>query len=223
MSTANVGKANLSYVCGVHPQFFSQQFRSASLRPMTQRAKPDLEVSEVVAMSSLRQLWNRLLSLEARPESVALGFSLGVFLGFTPLFGLKTLLALLLASLFRSSKLAAFLGVTVHDVLLPFIPVLLRAEYQLGYWCLSNPHHFAPKLHLGLVDLHAALSWSSIFTTTKPLLIGSVILGFPIAAVSYFAVRAILSRITRTRLALAPAGLQSRVVPARTAVSFRAW
>jgi uncharacterized protein (DUF2062 family) len=149
-------------------------------------------------MPSLRQLWNRLLSLEARPESVALGFALGVFLGFTPLFGLKTLLVLLLATLFRCSKLAAFLGVTVHDVLLPFIPVLLRAEYQLGYWCLSNPHHFAPKWHPGHIQLHAALSWSSIFTTTKPLLIGSVILGFPIAAASYLAVRGVLSRVANT-------------------------
>jgi uncharacterized protein (DUF2062 family) len=182
---------------------------SASLWPMTRRAKPDLEVSEVVAMPSLRQQWNRLLSLEARPESVALGFAVGLFLGVTPLFGLKTLLALLLASLFRSSKTAAFLGVTVHDVLLPFIPVLLRAEYQLGYWCLSSPHHFAPKWHLGHVQLHAALSWSSIFTTTKPLLIGSIILGIPIAAVSYFAVRAMLSRIATARLPIASAGQRS--------------
>lgn len=161
-------------------------------------------------MQLLRQQWNRLLSLEARPESVALGFAIGVFLGFTPLFGLKTLLALLFATLFRCSKLAAFIGGTLHDVLWPFVPFLLRAEYQLGYWCLSNPHHFAPKLHLGHVQLHAALSWSSIFTSTKPLLIGSVILGLPTAAVSYFAICAMLSRIARTRLAIAPAGLQSR-------------
>lgn len=188
---------------------------------MTQRAKWDLDVSEIVAMSSLRQYWDRLTSLEARPESVALGFAIGVFLGFTPLFGLKTLIALLLAALFRSSKLAAFLGGTVHDVLWPFIPVLLRAEYQIGYWCLSNPHHFGPKLHLGQVHLHAALSWPKILATTEPLLIGSIILGIPIAAVSYFAVRAMLSRIARTRLAVAPAGLPSRALPARTAVSFR--
>ena len=159
-------------------------------------------------MSSLRQHWDRLISLEARPESVPRGYAIGVFLGFTPLFGLKTLIALLLASLFRSSKLAAFLGGTVHDVLWPFMPVLLRAEYQLGYWCLSNPHHFAPKLHLGHVQLHAALSWSSVFTTTKPLLVGSLILGIPIAAVSYFAVRAMLTRIARTRFAIAPPGMQ---------------
>lgn len=159
-------------------------------------------------MSPLRQQWNRLLSLEARPESVALGFAIGVFLGFTPLFGLKTLLALLVASLFRSSKVAGFIGVTVHDVLLPFMPVLLRTEYQLGYWCLSQPHHFAPKLHLGQIHLHAALSWSSIFTTTKPLLIGSVILGLPIAGIFYFAVRAMLSRIAKTRFAIAPPGMQ---------------
>lgn len=171
-------------------------------------------------MSPLRQYWDRLASLEARPESVALGLAIGVFLGFSPLLGLKTLLALLLASLFRSSKLAAFLGVTVHDVLWPFIPMLLRAEYQLGYWCLNDPHHFPPKLHLGQVHLHA-FSWSRISTTIEPLLAGSVILGLPIAAVSYFAVRAMLSRIARTRVAIAPAGLPSRALPARTAMSFR--
>lgn len=158
-------------------------------------------------MSSLRQQWNRLLSLEARPESVALGFAMGVLLGFTPLFGLKTLVALLLATLFRCSKLAAFIGVTLHDALWPLLPVLLRAEYQLGYWCLSHPHHFAPKLHFGQIHLHA-LSWSSIFTTTKPLLIGSVILGLPIAGIFYFAVRAMLSRIAKTRFAITPPGMQ---------------
>jgi hypothetical protein len=150
-------------------------------------------------MLSIRQQLYRLLSPEARPESVALGFALGLFLGFTPLFGLKTLLALLLAMLFRCSKLAAVIGCTLHDVLWPFAPFLLRAEYQLGYWCLSSPHHFAPTLHLGHVQLHAALSWSSIFTTAKPLLIGSAILGTPIAAVSYFAIRTMLSRMASTR------------------------
>ena len=147
----------------------------------------------MVTMPSLRQQWNRLLSVKAPPESVALGFALGVFLGFTPLFGLKTLLALLLAILFRCSKLAAVLGGTLHDVLWPFVPFLLRTEYQIGYWCLSDPHHFPPKLHLGLAQLHAGLSWSSVFTTTRPLLVGSVILGFPVAVISYFAVRKLLS------------------------------
>lgn len=172
-------------------------------------------------MSSLRQYWDRLTSLEGRPESVALGFAIGVFLGFTPLFGLKTLIAVLLASLFRSSKLAAFLGGTVHDLLWPFIPVLLRAEYQLGYWCLNNPHHFAPKFHLGQVHLHGAFIWPRISTTIEPLLLGSVILGLPTAAVSYFAVCTMLSRIARPRLAIAPSGLQSRALSPRTAVSFR--
>jgi uncharacterized protein (DUF2062 family) len=133
----------------------------------------------------------------------------------------KTPLALLVASLFRSSKLAAFLGVTVHDVLWPLIPVLLRAEYQLGYWCLNNPHHFPPRLHLGQVHFHVAFSWSRISTSIEPLLVGSVILGVPIAAVSYFAVRATLSRIARTHLAIAATGLQSSALPARTAMPFR--
>jgi len=142
--------------------------------------------------------WHRLASIEATPTAIALGFSIGIFLGFTPLFGLKTLLALGFAFLFRASKLAAVVGVTLHDVILPFMPMVLRLEYQLGFWCLSHPHHFAPKLHLmhmnHRVNLQAALSWTTFFTTTTPLLIGSVIIGLPLAAISFVVLRAILQR-----------------------------
>jgi len=142
----------------------------------------------------IRTHWRRVATVEAPPTAIALGFAIGIFLGFTPLFGLKTLLALGVAVLFRVSKLAAVFGVTLHDVLLPFMPMVLRLEYQLGYWCLSHPHHFAPKLHLNRLHLHAALSWTTIFTTTTPLLIGSVIIGLPLAAVSFLILRAILLR-----------------------------
>ena len=144
-------------------------------------------------MKPLREILDRLSSVEASPDSVAFGFALGIFLGFTPLIGLKTLLALLIAWVFRCSKLAAFIGVTVHDLVWPFVPVLLRAEYQIGYWYLSHPHHFAPRLHLALHDLHPALDWSTALTTARPLLIGSMALGLPIAALSYAAVRTALS------------------------------
>jgi len=139
--------------------------------------------------------WRRLTAIPASPTSVALGFAIGVFLGFTPLFGLKTLLALGFALLFGASKLAAVFGVTLHDVILPFMPMVLRLEYQIGYWCVSHPHHLPPKLHLDHhLHLHEALSWTKIFTTTTPLLIGSVIIGLPIAAASFFLVRFILVR-----------------------------
>lgn len=150
-----------------------------------------------IAKNFIRQHWRQLTAIKAPPESVALGFALGVFLGFTPFFGLKTLLALLLAWLLRSNKLAAFLGVTLHDVLLPFMPALLRLEYQLGYWSLNSPHHFAPKMHLRHEHLHAPLHWTAVFASAKPLLVGSIIVGLPLAFASYFIVRSVLSKTKR--------------------------
>jgi len=67
------------------------------------------------------RLWRyggKLFVIKDTPQSIALGAAIGVFLGFTPLFGLKTLLALLLAALFRVNKIAAVVAVSLHDLLI---------------------------------------------------------------------------------------------------------
>ena len=79
---------------------------------------------------------------------LAIGVAAVVFWGFVPLVGLKTLLALGCARLLRGSMVAAVITVTLHDVLLPVAPLLLRWEYDLGYWLLSHPHAFPPSLQL---------------------------------------------------------------------------
>ena len=132
----------------------------------------------------------RLHAITDTPHSIALGFSLGTFLGFIPLFGLKTLLSVLLAWLFRANKIAAVIGVTLHDLVLPFTPLLLRLEYQIGFWLLSHPHRFAPKLRLhGRHDLQSLLSWTKMLTTAAPLLLGSVVLGALFAVIGYLILR----------------------------------
>ena len=74
---------------------------------------------------------------------------------------------------------------TLHDVLLPFTPFLLRLEYQIGYWLLSNPHHFAPKMRLQHNRLHDVLSWTNMLKTGGPLLLGAAVTGALIGALSY--------------------------------------
>ena len=80
-------------------------------------------------------------------DAVARGFALGVGLGFTPLFGLKTLLAMVLAPLLRGNRMAAIVGTTIHDVTLPLMPALLRLEYDLGFGSCSariaGPPHYS--------------------------------------------------------------------------------
>src|SRR5260221_110717 len=93
-------------------------------------------------------LWRRLLELRDTPHAIAGGIGIGVFFGFSPLFGVKTLLSLATAWLTRCSKIAAVIAVSLHDVVWPFLPFLLRIQYDIGYWILSNPHELPPKIAL---------------------------------------------------------------------------
>jgi hypothetical protein len=103
----------------------------------------------------------------------------------TPLFGLKTLLALLLAPAVRGNRTAAVLGTTVHDVALPFAPALLRLEYDLGYWLLQRPHHWPAAINLHQLHPHDWLSWTTFLTTAPALLIGSLVVALPSAFAAY--------------------------------------
>src|SRR2546421_5897230 len=80
----------------------------------------------------------KLLAIRDTPEAIAGGVAIGIFFGFMPLFGLKTLLAILCAWLTRSNILAAVLAGTLHDVILPFMPVIYWWEYKMGYWLIYH-------------------------------------------------------------------------------------
>src|SRR2546421_12854227 len=85
----------------------------------------------------------RLLAIRDTPEAIAGGVAIGIFFGFTPLLGLKTLSAMFFAWLTRSNILAAALAATMHDVALPLMPVIYGWEYFAGFWVLN--HHWPSK------------------------------------------------------------------------------
>jgi uncharacterized protein len=136
----------------------------------------------------------KLFTIEDSPESVARGLALGILIGFTPLFGLKTLLTLLLAVLLRGNKIAAVIGVAVHDLVLPFLPLLLHAEYEVGYWLLSRPHHWPQHFHHTHLRPHEWLSWTTFLHVGAPLLLGSLVLAAPVSLFGYVMTRYALSR-----------------------------
>jgi uncharacterized protein (DUF2062 family) len=144
-----------------------------------------------------REQWDRLVHLKDKPHAVAVGASVGVFFGFIPLVGLKTLLAIGSTRLLRGSVIAAAIAVTLHDVILPFMPLLLRWEYDLGYWLLHHPHELPPHLHLHEHSPLVWLHWSSFFTVGRPLLLGALIIAVPSAVVTYFLVLKLLARSSR--------------------------
>lgn len=144
----------------------------------------------------------KLLAIRDTPQAIAGGVAIGIFLGFTPLWGLKTLLSILFAWVTGSNILAAVIAGQLHDVIIPFMPLIWRFEYEMGYWILSNPHQFPPHIHHSFrewVQMFLFGSWRErmntlLFGVGRPWLVGSVVFGAPLAVVSYFLTRTLVAR-----------------------------
>ena len=137
-----------------------------------------------------------LMTLPDTPHSIALGAAIGMFFGFTPLFGMKTLLSLAGAWLLKGNKIAAFISVTLHDIILPFWPAIFLWEYRMGMWTLHRRVPQRPGFrHVALSDY---MEWTTFFTVGQPLLAGSLFLALPAAVVVYFGLRAVLIRARKT-------------------------
>jgi uncharacterized protein len=148
----------------------------------------------------VKRMIERLHEIRDAPHAVAGGVAVGIFWGFSPLTGFKTLLSLGTAWVFRFSRIAAVIAVSLHDILLPLWPVILRWEYQVGYWIFSHPHHFPPSL-----DRHH-LHWSNLFSASMATVLwttcaGAAVIGLPIALVTYWATLMLLARYEARRQA----------------------
>jgi uncharacterized protein (DUF2062 family) len=166
---------------------------------------------------NLRKWWQehslKLLAIRDTPQAIAGGIAIGIFFGFTPLFGLKTVGAIFFAWVTRSNILAAVLATTLHDLLLPLMPFIYVWEYQIGHWILNGewPQRI-PRMHLSLREWR---NWITFLTSTvgKPMLVGSVICGLPMALVSMIVSKGIVARHQRKRLLAASAPPREGTIP----------
>jgi uncharacterized protein len=138
------------------------------------------------------------------PHAIAGGVAIGTVFAFTPLIGLKTLLALLVAWLFRCSKLSAVMAVTLHDILLPLGPFILRWQFQIGFFLTSHPHHLPPKFSPKHFHIDDFVFWRSGHLAKTlhvfwPTFIGSLVIGVPISVAMYFLVLEIVTRAQAKR------------------------
>lgn len=151
--------------------------------------------------------FHELLDAKDAPHSVAGGTAIGVFFGFIPIFGLKTLTAMGVSMITRCSVVASVIGVSMHDILLPVWPLILRFQFQVGFWLMSNPHHFAPRLTKGDFKISEIFQWDNFLDIGLPLLIGGVVFAIPFTLVSYGVVLVVMKwrqKRRATRVAPAP-------------------
>jgi uncharacterized protein (DUF2062 family) len=141
----------------------------------------------------------KLLAIRDTPEAIAGGVAIGIFFGFTPLFGVRLWVAIFLAWLTRCNILAAVFATALHDIILPLMPVVYLWQYKVGFWLLNSPHRLPPPLHKAPWESHQWRSWTTIYTVGKDTLLGSVVCMFPIAVGSFFFTKGLIARHQRKK------------------------
>ena len=85
-----------------------------------------------------RAAFRRLLAIDDPPERTALAFSIGVFIAFSPFLGLHTIMATVVAFLFRFNKIAIYTGTFINNPIFTLIPIII-ASYAVGAFILGRP------------------------------------------------------------------------------------
>jgi uncharacterized protein (TIGR03546 family) len=126
-----------------------------------------------------KEMWKKriktILTLDSHPGHISAGFAVGVFIGFTPFYGVHFLMAIAAAFVFRLNKVTCLTGTWVNN---PFtvVPVTVLS-YKLGRILLGMP----PK------DITIkGLDWQFVKSHAASLILGSSIFGFVVAVFSYF-------------------------------------
>ena len=129
----------------------------------------------MINIDKIKLQFKKILSLDAHPGHISAGFAVGVFISFTPFFGLHTPLAIALAFVFRLNKVTCVTGAWVNTPL-TMVPVLV-ASYKLGLFLRGKP---ARELAFKNLD------WHTLQPYAKSILLGSSIIGFVAAVTAYF-------------------------------------
>ncbi len=137
-----------------------------------------------------RKAFRRLLAIDDPPERTALAFSVGVFIAFSPLLGLHTILATLFAFLFRFNKVAIYAGTFVNNPFLTLVPIIV-ASYAVGAFILGRPLSLPAEGMALLREPHifAGDYWRQIFLHSwdvlLPFAVGGTVLSIVCSLIAY--------------------------------------
>jgi uncharacterized protein (DUF2062 family) len=137
----------------------------------------------------IKRIYDRFLKIRGTPREIALGFALGLFIGFTPTMGFQIVLGVFIASLLKWSKITAAIGVQITN---PFTaPFIYSFTYFMGSKIMGL------ETPLVLTDMSLDSLWTmlqqapQIFTAMT---LGGVLVGFPSAVIGYFVVYRTMNR-----------------------------
>lgn len=135
----------------------------------------------------VRRRLRALLHLEDPPWRVALALAVGVFISCTPFYFFQTLLALLVAALFRLNKVATVAGTWLN---LPwFAPFVYAASLRVGTLIVPDRDAASGEALAILIRQPGRVSWNEagefLSSVSAALLVGTTIVGAVAGAATY--------------------------------------
>jgi uncharacterized protein (DUF2062 family) len=130
-------------------------------------------------MKRIRSLFKQVLHLEESPHRTALAFAIGVFIAFSPTYGLHLLSAVFASWAFRLNVIALMAGTLINNpwTLVP----ILAATFWAGFQVMAIPN--SPPLMWQ--DLGIESFYMHIRPYALPFFIGGLLLGSIGAAIAY--------------------------------------
>jgi uncharacterized protein len=152
-------------------------------------------------MGRLRQLLQALLQVNDTPARIALAFSIGIFVAFSPMLGIHTGLSLLIAFVFKLSRVAILLGTWTNN------PWTIAPMYAAGTFLGCLLFGVAPTDFAALDWSNRETLWRALLPYLWPFIVGNTLLGIVAAWASYYPLKAYLER--RKAAAAAASGVAS--------------
>ena len=133
----------------------------------------------MTSLTRIRAQLSRILHLNEPPRRTALAFALGVFIAFSPTYGLHTLSAVFCAWAFRLNAVALLAGAFINN---PWTVVpILAATFWTGLWLMGVPESApVPWSELSLDALYVQMKIYAV-----PFFAGGIVLGLLGALLSY--------------------------------------
>ncbi|HBU70058.1 MAG TPA: hypothetical protein DEE98_06690 [Elusimicrobia bacterium] len=133
----------------------------------------------------IKNYWHKLLHSNDSPHKVALGFSVGAFLGVFPTFGAGTVLAVALCAVFRLNYVSAIAGsfIVMNPLTTPFF---------WGLSALAGGLIFSRDSKMIIEAVRNGHFYGEIGSITMIYLTGSMVVSLFVAAASYPAVKTIM-------------------------------
>jgi uncharacterized protein (DUF2062 family) len=150
-------------------------------------------MARIALKQRTRQIWQKLSRLNATPDQIAAGFSIGIFASFIPLNPSPIIAAIVVAWLLRRNVMAAVAGATASILYIPLLPLIWLAEYQLGKLILPVKHP---------VTLDQARLWDVLqkgWDVYAAMLVGSIIIASPVTLLTYLVIKRLAARWARQK------------------------